>query len=232
MHVSRLSLDGNSLVGLYAVALGSKVVVGTPLTDEEHKLISEVLGASIVQTTIAGTPLVGVFCATDGEKLAVPHTIFDHERKALDDAGIEYDVIPSILTCHGNNLAVTKHGMIVHPEYEQTALDKLEALFGVKPIVFDNADYPTIGSFISYNSTYALVSHDFSEDTLQHIADTLQLNILPGTINMGSTHIKSGIVCNDNGFLVGTLSGGPEVVNADTALGFLKSDSDDGDGDE
>jgi len=35
---------------------------------------------------------------------------------------------------------------------------------------------------------------------------------------MGSTQVRSGIAVNDNGMIIGELSGGPEVVNADEAF--------------
>ena len=38
---------------------------------------------------------------------------------------------------------------------------------------------------------------------------------------MGVPFIGSGIVCNNHGFIIGDASGGPEIVNADEALGFI-----------
>ncbi|MGM5481499.1 MAG: hypothetical protein ACQESE_03750 [Nanobdellota archaeon] len=232
MHVSRIQLSGNSLVGLYILPLQDKVILGMEVSDNLKKLIEEVFDSEIIQTSIAGTPLVGVFAATDGDKIIVPHIIFDHERKALDDAGINYKVIESHLTCHGNNIAVTKKGLLANPEYEEGAIESIEDFFGHKAVPFDFADVPTIGSFIAYNSKFGIVSHDFSEEVLQRISDVLGLVLSTGTVNMGSTQVKSGIAVNNQGFLIGENSGGPEVVNADEGLGFIGQEEEESELDE
>ena len=38
---------------------------------------------------------------------------------------------------------------------------------------------------------------------------------------MGVPFIGSGILANSHGFVIGDASGGPEIVNADEALGFI-----------
>jgi len=44
------------------------------------------------------------------------------------------------------------------------------------------------------------------------------LNITTGTVNMGNPFVGSGILCNDKGFVIGDMSGGPEIMNAEEAL--------------
>ncbi|MFW5865656.1 MAG: hypothetical protein ACOCU6_01035 [Nanoarchaeota archaeon] len=224
MHVSRIQVDGTSLVGLYILPLRDVVLIGKDLPESTMEIVKEIFNLPVIQTTIAGTPLLGVFIATDGEKLIVPHIIFDHERKALEKAGIDFEVIESIITCHGNNLVVTKQGLLANHEYELEAIKKIELFFGKKAVPFDSEETTNIGSFLAHNNTHGLVSHDFSEKTIQSISDVLGLVLTTGTVNMGSTQIKSGIAVNDTGFIIGEHSGGPEVINADEALGFTDKD--------
>ena len=40
-------------------------------------------------------------------------------------------------------------------------------------------------------------------------------------VNMGGVQVSSGVAVNNKGFVIGTMSGGPEVMNADQALGFI-----------
>ncbi|MFP4118788.1 MAG: hypothetical protein ACLFTH_01925 [Candidatus Woesearchaeota archaeon] len=223
MHVSRAQISGNSLVGLYILPLQDKILLGTEVSDSLKKTIEDVFDGEVIQASIAGTPLLGVFAATDGEKVIVPHIIFDHEKKVLDDAGIEYEIIRSDLTCHGNNLVVTKKGLLANPEYEKEAIESIELFFEQEATPFTFEETPTVGSYIAHNSKYGLVSHDFSEETLQKLSDILGLVLTTGTVNMGATQIKSGVAVNDHGFMIGENSGGPEVVNADEGLGFINA---------
>ena len=52
--------------------------------------------------------------------------------------------------------------------------------------------------------------------------DNLKLKITRGTINFGSPYVRAGLVCNSNGFIVGDMSGGPEIQNVDESLGFIE----------
>lgn len=232
MHVAKAQIEGNSLLGLYILPFKDTVLVGCDIPESLQKTISEVFDAKIRQVSIAGTPLLGVFGASDGEKMIVPHIIFDHEKQALEDAGIDYKVVKSDLTCFGNNIAVTRHGMLANPEYEKETIEEIEAFFNITATPFTFEETPTIGSFLVHNSTHGLVTHDFSEETLQQISDILGLVLTTGTVNMGSGHVKSGVAVNDAGFLIGENSGGPEVINADEALGFTDEEDEDSQEDE
>ena len=86
------------------------------------------------------------------------------------------------------------------------------------------ADIEIIGAttVINNDQKRALVHRDVSEKDIKLIEKTFGIKADTGTVNMGSPYIKSGIVCNKNGFLMGTESGGPEITNADEVLGYLK----------
>ena len=49
----------------------------------------------------------------------------------------------------------------------------------------------------------------------------MNVKVAKGSVNFGSPFISSGLICNKNGFIIGDISGGPEIQNADEALGFL-----------
>ncbi|MGM5480201.1 MAG: hypothetical protein ACQESC_01960 [Nanobdellota archaeon] len=224
MHAKRMEIEGNSLIGLYIIPLKEKVIVGTELTEQQMKDIEEIFDAKAVVTTFAGTPLVGVFGASNGEKIVVPHILFDHEKEILKKEGIEFKVVKSDLTCHGNNIVATTKGLVVNPEYDEKAIKEFEAFFSTTAQPFTFEKIPSIGSFVVCNSTHGISTHNFSEKTLQKLSDILGVVITTSTVNMGSTQVKSGIAVNDSGFIIGEHSGGPEVVSADEALGFLEDE--------
>lgn len=221
MHVSKLDINGTSLVGLFILPLNDVVLVGPEVPQEEYSLLEEIFGAKVLKLSIAGTSLIGVFLATDGEKLLVPNVILDHEKEILDKSGIPYIIVDSIQTCLGNNVVFTKKGLVCNPSIEKSALDQIASFVGV-PINLSDAQVPTIGSFLTHNSTHGLVSHDLSDDQIVHLSEILGLKLSPGTVNMGGSQVASGVALNDKGFVIGVLSGGPEIMNADVAFGFIE----------
>ncbi|MCF7799164.1 translation initiation factor IF-6 [Candidatus Woesearchaeota archaeon] len=221
MHVTKLSVQGNSLVGLYIVPMDGVVLVGHEVPESADKHIAEIFGVEVVRMTVAGTSLLGVFLATDGEKLLVPHIIFPHEEELLKQHAIPYMIVPSDITCLGNNIIMTKKGILASPEYDKEALDAVEGFFEREVRVLELAGIPTVGALIAHNDTHGMVSHEIAEETINELASFLGLVITTGTVNMGSTQIRSGIAVNNKGFIIGDASGGPELMNADQALGFI-----------
>lgn len=221
MHVAKLSIHGNSLIGLYLVALEDAILVGPEVPESAEAIITEVFNLPIVRVSIAGTSLLGAFVATDGKKLAVPHIIFPEEEKKLADANITFQKIGTNNTCLGNNIVVTTKGMVVNPELEEEAVAQLTSFFEVPVHLLTATDTTTIGSFIKHNGSRGLVGPDFSSDYLKTLANQLGLELTSGTVNMGSAQVASGLVVNSKGFLIGEISGGHEVVNADQAFGYI-----------
>lgn len=220
MHVSKLDMNGNSLVGLYILPLNDIVLVGTEVPKEDYSLLEEIFGAKVYSLSIAGTSLLGVFLATDGEKLLVPSVIFDYEKEIIDKLGIPYVLVETTNTCLGNNVLFTKKGLVCNPSFEKSAIDQMVSFLNI-PVHISDVEVPTIGSFIAHNSKFGLISHDLSDNQIDLLAKHLDLRLIPGTVNMGSVQVASGIAVNDKGFVIGTMSGGPEIMNADHALGFI-----------
>lgn len=220
MHVSKLDINGNSLVGLYILPLNNVVLVGTEVAQEDYSLLEEIFQAKVFPLSIAGTSLLGVFLATDGDKLLVPNILFNHEKELLDKTGISYILVDTANTCLGNNVVFTKKGFICNPGLEKSAIDQITQFLNVS-VHLSDVEFPTIGSFIAHNNTYGLVSHDLSDKQIDSMSKNLGLRLMPGTVNMGSPQVSSGVAVNDKGFVIGTVSGGPEIMNADHALGFI-----------
>ncbi|MBN1175594.1 translation initiation factor IF-6 [Candidatus Woesearchaeota archaeon] len=220
MHVSKLDINGNSLVGLYIFPLDNIVLVGNEVPEEDYSLLEEIFQAKVFPMSVAGTSLLGVFLATDGEKLLVPNILFNHEKELLDKTGIPYILVNTANTCLGNNLVFTKKGLVCNPSLEKSAIEQIVQFLNI-PVQLSDFEIPIIGSFIAHNNSFGLVSHDLSDKQIASLSKHLGLRLIPGTVNMGSPQVSSGIAVNDKGFVVGTISGGPEIMNADHALGFI-----------
>lgn len=221
MHVLKIHIQGNSLVGLYVVPMNDFVIVGPETPEQLDKDLEEIFKAKVVRTTIVGTSLVGMFLATNGTHLIVPHLIFEHEEAVLKENNIPYTKINSTLTCHGNNIVANSNAAIINPEYEDTAAKEIQAALGTDVYPGTISNVPSMGSLIVANDTHGLVSHEVTDEEFDLIKEQLGIELDAGTVNMGSVNIHSGIALNNAGFIIGDQSGGPELMNADETLGFL-----------
>jgi translation initiation factor 6 len=220
MHVAKINIQGNSLVGLYILPMNDVVLIGQEVPESLEETLKEVFKAPLLRLSIAGASLIGMFAATDGESLLVPSIIFPHEEEVLKEHDISYTVISTTLTCLGNNIFFHNNAILVNPDFSDEVIAGLKETFQRPVYRMALGEITTIGSLLVARGNFGLVSHDISQKEFDTLQNYLGINIMTGTVNMGSINIASGIAVNKNGFVIGDQSGGPELVNADEALGF------------
>ena len=81
---------------------------------------------------------------------------------------------------------------------------------------------PTIGSCMILNKEGCLVHRDASEKDVDEISKTLSLKTDIGTVNTGSPYVRTGLIANSNGYIMGNDTTGVEMQRIDSTLGFLK----------
>lgn len=223
MHVQKTSVHANPNIGLFIYATDTYAIIG-PEAQELKKEVQEILEVPVIISTIAGTSLAGVFLAGNNTTLLVPSIIFDREKKHLqEELPVEVKSFGTIHTALGNNLLINDSGVIAGPMFSAEECEQLQELLELPTKQFEIADVEVIGNCVAHTTKGALIHRDATQAQITFIQDTLQLaKILPGTVNLGQPYVRSGVVANSNGFLIGASSGGPEITNADEALGFIE----------
>lgn len=226
MHTAILNFSGTSNIGLYGFANDKYLLLGREVPETHDKELAEVFKVPIIRCTIAGTSMIGVFVAGNNEKIIVPGIIFDHEMELLKKHGVDFTVIDTKLTCLGNNVLVNDTGLLVNPEFTDAQAGEIGKIFGMEAHRTRLAGMNTVGSLVALNSKgKALTTHNITEEEFEMLQEKLDVELETGSVSMGSQHIRSGIITNKNGFVIGAASGGPEIANADEALGFLGADN-------
>ncbi len=220
MHVAQMNVRGTGLVGLYMVATESYVLVGREVPESWDKTIEEVFKVPIIRITVAGTSLLGTFVATNGVEIIVPSIIFEREEDVLKEAGIKYTKIKTDLTCLGNNVVASEKGSLINPDFEDSAVEEIGKAFPGEVKKFKISENPTVGSFVVHNGKFGLITPDVSNENAKIVEMHLGIQLTSGTVEMGVSQVRSGLVANKNGYIIGNHSGGPELVNADRALGY------------
>lgn len=222
MHILTTDIVGNPNVGLNCYCTDSYCLVPEGIPEHTMKEISATLKVEVHEISIAGTSLIGAFLAGNNSMLLVPEIIFEHEEKMLKDAGIEYTIIPTRLTALGNNIICNDAGAIVNPSYTNEEIEVIKKALNVPVKRGTIIDLEIVGSLAIATETHGLVGNDVTDQEKELLEQTLSIKVGTGTVNFGSPYISSGIVVNKNGFVTGTLSSGPELANADEALGFIE----------
>ncbi len=220
-HVITATYQANSNIGLFCYANDKYCLVPHAFPEKLKKQFVEVLKVPVHEVNAAGTNLLGVFFNGNDDCLLVPEIMFDSELQVLKELKINFKVVKSELTALGNNLLVSKNMVIASSEYSESVLKELEKDLKIPVKKGKIGGFDIVGSLAKGNSKGILVSPDILEFEKKFLYDNLKLNITPGSVNFGSPYVSSGVVCNSFGFVIGESSGGPEIQNADEALGFM-----------
>jgi len=172
----------------------------------EHLLKSE-LGVEVVRTALAGTPLLGIFACMNNSKIIIPDVIEKEEIKVLKDHVSEIIILKERYTALGNLISLNDHGAVCSRYIK--SIDEIPA----KRIRV--ADSDLIGSAIYSNNHGFLAHRDASQKELEEIHAVLRVKGDIGTLNFGDPLVKSGIMGNKKGILVGKFTSGPEMQRVD-----------------
>jgi len=222
MHILKIHFNGNPNVGLYGYCNNRYCLLGKEVPDHKAKMVEEVLKVPVHKITICGTSLIGAFVTGNSKTLLVPNNAFEYELRYLDNLGIKYTLIKAELNALGNNILCNDDGCIINPEFTPEQQKKIKQALGVEVKTCLIAEIDIVGSVAALNSRGCIIHRDVTKEEKKLVDSTLGLKSVPGTVNMGSPYIRSGLLCNDNGFVIGELSGGPEIVHIEEELGFLE----------
>ncbi len=223
-HINTFNFKGDPNVGLYCLATNNYAIVGDQISEEKLKILNDTLKVPIITTKIYGTPFVGIFCAGNSDTLLVPDIIFDNEYKKLEKGlkGIAKIVkFKTNKTALGNNILCNDTKGIIAEEYSNTELKFIEKNLKIK-VIQSNISEGVPGSFGALNNLGGAFGQNISESKLNEFEKFFGIDLGIASVSGGSPIISSGIVCNDNGFLISSISTGFETGRLDECLGLIK----------
>lgn len=218
MHVLKTNFRGNPSVGLYIYVTDRYCLVGPEVPEEVYAELGRVFEVPVHKFTIAGTGLVGVFLAGTNDHLLVPSIISEKECTLLEKLGITYTIIDTLYTALGNNVLCNDHGCLISEEYPEEDRKHIATALSVPVKLFRIGEVMVVGSCAVATDKGCVCHKGVKEFEEEMIHQTLNVPITKGTINLGNPYIKAGLATNKHGMVVGDLSGGPEIVNAEEAF--------------
>ncbi|MFT4305201.1 MAG: translation initiation factor IF-6 [Candidatus Woesearchaeota archaeon] len=225
MHILKTDINGNPNIGLYGFVTNKYCLLGEEISDTLAKKISDVLKVPYFKLNIAGTSLLGVFLTGNDDNLLIPNIAFSWEIEKIDkiskEIGFKYSIIDSELTALGNNIICNKNYCLVNPDYNDDIKKQIKKALDLDVKEAKIANLPTIGSLTALNDKGCAIHRDAEQFEIDFISDKLNISCETATVNMGNPFIKSGILVNNNGFVIGKASGGPEITYLDEIFGFL-----------
>jgi len=219
--VDKARVLGSPHIGTYVVATDELVLAPKGVEEEFKKKSKEVLSvADVIETTIAGTSLIGIFAIARGRAVVVPDIAREEEVDLLRSLGVRVEVVEvSNFNALGNVVLHNSKAMLAHPELSKETAARIASLLGVNRHSLGTiASIPTVGSAAVVTDRGGLVHPSVADEELRNLSEFFGVEFSLGTVNFGIGFIRSGLVANNYGAIVGELTTGPEIIRITKAL--------------
>ncbi len=222
INLDRASLFGNPNIGVYCF-VNNKIALTPPrITRSFRKLLENVLGVDVIETTIAGSSIIGVFVAGNDRGLLLPSIVEERELEALRqalDGSMRLSVVESIYTAWGNLVAPNNSVALASSDLGEQEVRVIEHTLGVRVVQARLVDTNAVGAVVVFNDKAGLIHPSVPDEEIERLSRELGVRLGPATVNEGMGFVKSGVLLNNRGILVGHDTTGPEIMNIMSILG-------------
>ena len=132
--------------------------------------------------------------------LLVPTSTTDQElqhlRNSLPDS-VKIQRIEERLSALGNVIVSNDHVALVHPDLERETEEIIADVLGVEVFRQTIADNVLVGSYMSLSNQGGIVHPKTSIQDQDELSSLLQVPLVAGSVNRGSSVVGAGMVVND-----------------------------------
>jgi len=219
MPITLADVFGSPNIGVYCFADETVAIVPPGLTQRKMNQFAETLGVSVCSTTIGGSTLVGAMVTGNSNAVLVPHTIRDYELGRIQEFS-KVVVVDSKWTALGNVVLANDTGALIHPAASEEIVNALTDELNLQPARGTLGLLPFVGALGIATNRGAMLSPSTSQQERAVASNALHVEVDLSSTNGGVTFVKSGILANSKGAVVGSLTRGAELMQASRTLGL------------
>jgi len=219
MSLDMLNIFGNPNIGVYLFVNNKVALVPKGVNSIVKDKIREVLDVEVIEARISGSPLLGIFIAGNDRAILLPRIAKESEVQHLKNLGLPVKVFTGLFTALGNVVLTNNRAALLHPELTNNEVSEITSLLGIDRYMKGSiAGVPTVGSAAVITDLGGALHPDVSEEEIKLIEDLFRVHVDIATVNFGVAFIKTGLVANNHGALVGSKTTGPEIMRIMKAL--------------
>lgn len=211
---------GTVEVGLFAAATDSICIIPPQTKPRHESLIKKALGVETVKTTIAGSFLIGPMVAGNSYGLVISRMVLDEELERIRSAVRDMNllVLDSKYTAVGNLLLVNDRAGLASSYFNRREVEMIQDALGVEVVQGTIANRPYVGSISVVTNNGGLIHVQSTPEEERKLSELFKVDVLSGTVNDGVPFVRSGMIANSRGAIVGARTTGPELMIISRAL--------------
>jgi translation initiation factor 6 len=222
MAVIKTLINGNSYIGIFAVATDRFCLAGNALTAGKEAEIEKSLGVEVVGGSINYSQLVGLYAIANSKGILLPHITENNEINELKRQlpEINVSVLNSSLNALHNNILANDKIAIVNPLYSKQEKKGIEDALDVEVMSFEIGGFKTVGANNILTNKGIVFNNNIAEEEKENIEGIIGMKGEQSTANFGSLNLGLCIIANSNGLIAGDLTTGYELARIAGSLGF------------
>lgn len=218
MTITLADVFGSPNIGVYCFCNETVAIVPPGLTNRKMSQLAETLGVGICKTTIASSTLVGALVTGNSKGVLVPHTIRQYEMDRIQEF-VKVVPVESKWTALGNVVLTNDLGAVVHSDTPDDILRAVRQELGVEPVPGMIGKLPFVGALGIATNRGAILSPNTVPEEQTVVESALHVEVELSSTNGGVPFVKSGILANSKGAVVGPLTRGAELMQISRTLG-------------
>ena len=200
-------------IGVYTAVNDQYVFLPRGFAETKAVQLAKFLDVKPLYTSVANTRLLGALMAMNNHGVLLPSTAFQDEFDYLKkNSGLKVGVLDSKYTAVGNVICANDKGAIVSPWLSKSDVETIKQILDVEVVQKRISGINVVGSMMVANNTGAVIHPEANEEDMKMFANVLGVHIEHATINRGVPYVESGILANNKGIVVGSMTTGPEIM--------------------
>jgi len=199
---TRIHFDNSSEIGCFAHITSSYALVAVSTSNNFSSQFEVDLSDHIpvCHVSIGGDRIIGNMVVGNRHGLLVPDQTTDQElqhlRNCLPDS-VRIRRVEERLSALGNVIVANDHVALVHPDLDRETEEIVADVLKVDVFRQTIADQVLVGTYCALSNRGALVHPRTSAADQDELSSLLQVPLVAGTVNQGSSVIGGGLIVND-----------------------------------
>jgi len=227
--VERTSLYGTSSIGVFVIATNEYALIPEDVPSKFFSFITSALSLdddSVIPCSVNGSRIIGALVAGNSSGLILPKTITPNEFKLIKDKlgdKVIIEVLSSKYTALGNLILANDRAALVYEGFTSKALRIISDVLDVEVIKGKIANIHVVGSAAAVNNKGLMLHPQATAEEVRTLSKLFKVQTADvGTVNRGKPFIRSGLIVNDRGAIVGDETTGPELVHIEQIFGLIE----------
>ncbi|WP_456474828.1 translation initiation factor IF-6 [Candidatus Pyrohabitans sp.] len=209
----RVDYNSNPNIGILAVANDSVAIVPRDAPESFVEAARKALEVEVIRTNLCRTSLIGAMLAINNNGAVVSDHAEQSEVEALEGAGLNVAVVKEKHNALGNLILASDEGAVVFKGLRKSTKRAVEETLDCDVTETTSLGrFRTVGSVGVATRRGVLLHPSLGEAELELVEEALGVKAEIGTVNMGVGFVKTGLVVNSRGALLGSETTGPEIM--------------------